>query len=118
MQPGAYLRKADRTLAAARLLLSNGAVEDACNRAYYAMFAAAHAALRASGILLPAASTKTHRGLIGAFGLHLVQTGRLPISFPTEHEQLQLHKYIRRGKIDVIHYHRIGRAAEHGAAPW
>ncbi len=78
MQPDDYLRKANRTLAAARLLLSNGAVEDACNRAYYAMFAAAHAALRASGILLPAASTKTHRGLIGAFGLHLVQTGRLP----------------------------------------
>ena len=53
MQPDDYLRKADRALAAARLLLSNGAVEGACNRAYYAMFAAAHAALRANGILLP-----------------------------------------------------------------
>jgi uncharacterized protein (UPF0332 family) len=69
-----YLRKAERTLLAAQLLLDNGDVEGACNRAYYAMFDAAQAALLASGAVAPEVQTRTHRGLIGAFGLHLVKT--------------------------------------------
>lgn len=76
--PDDYMQKASRALSAARLLLANSEIEGACNRAYYAMFAAAHAALLASGQTVPETSTKTHRGLIGAFGLHLVQTGRVP----------------------------------------
>lgn len=77
MTIGSYLRKAERALAAAQLLLSNGEVEGACNRAYYAMFDAAHAALCASR-LDATPFIKTHRGLMNAFGLQLVQTGRLP----------------------------------------
>ena len=37
--------KASRAVASAKLLLDAGDVDGACNRAYYAMFDAAHAAL-------------------------------------------------------------------------
>ena len=43
------LGKAERALASARLLLDAGDTDGACNRAYYAMFDAARAALLASG---------------------------------------------------------------------
>jgi uncharacterized protein (UPF0332 family) len=65
-----YLEKAERAVSAARILLNADSAEGACNRAYYAMFDAAHAALLAAGV-----SVKTHSGLIGAFGKHLVQSG-------------------------------------------
>lgn len=71
------MQKASKALAAARLLLANADVEGACNRAYYAMFDAAHAALLASGAEIAETSIRTHRGLVGAFGLHLVQKGRV-----------------------------------------
>jgi uncharacterized protein (UPF0332 family) len=50
----------------------------ACNRAYYAMFDAARAALLAVAPDIDQALFKTHRGLIAAFGLNLVKPGRLP----------------------------------------
>ena len=40
-----FMRKAERALASARVLLQDGDAEGACNRAYYAMFDAARAAL-------------------------------------------------------------------------
>jgi uncharacterized protein (UPF0332 family) len=73
------MQRAARAVASARLLLDAGDVEGACNRAYYAMFDAARAALIASGVAKEQSGTKSHRGLIAAFGLHLVKTGRLPI---------------------------------------
>jgi uncharacterized protein (UPF0332 family) len=73
-----YLAKARRALASARLLLADRDPEGACNRAYYAMFDAAHAALIGATQDLDTGSTKTHRGLIAAFGQHLVIPGRLP----------------------------------------
>ncbi len=79
MSPAAatYLRKAERAVEEAQLLLQAEKTEGACNRAYYAMFDAAQAALLAGGHAADTASVKTHRGLIGAFGRVLVQTGRL-----------------------------------------
>ncbi len=68
----AYMSKARRTLAAARSLLKDDATEGACNRAYYAMFYAAQAALLAIEIAAPDKGYKTHNGLIAAFGQHLV----------------------------------------------
>jgi uncharacterized protein (UPF0332 family) len=47
--PEAYTEKASRALASAKLLLADGDFEGACNRAYYAMFDAAHALLLQSG---------------------------------------------------------------------
>ena len=76
MKPADYMDKARRALASARLLLVDGDTEGACNRAYYAMFDAAHAALLHADPSLNPASTKTHRGLIAAFGEQLVKIGK------------------------------------------
>jgi uncharacterized protein (UPF0332 family) len=70
--PSEYLQKARRALSGARLLLQAGDTEGACNRAYYAMFDAAHAALISAGVENPEEPIKTHSGLIGAFGRHFV----------------------------------------------
>lgn len=75
MSPADYDEKAIRALASARLLLANGDIEGACNRAYYAMFDAAHAALMRARVNIKPAEIRTHSGLIGAFGKHLVKPG-------------------------------------------
>lgn len=76
MTPADYMGKARRAITSARLLLADNDGDGACNRAYYAMFDAAHAALLAADSDLNPATIKTHRGLIAAFGEHLVKTGR------------------------------------------
>jgi uncharacterized protein (UPF0332 family) len=76
--PDDYIAKARRAAASARLLLQDGDTEGSCNRAYYARFDAAHAALLWSGAHASHAETKKHTNLIAAFGRHLVQTGMLP----------------------------------------
>ena len=70
-----YMSKAHRAIASAKLLLADGDADGACNRAYYAMFDAAHAALLQVDSSLNPATVKTHRGLIAAFGEHLIKTG-------------------------------------------
>ncbi len=72
--------KAIRAVTSAKLLLDAGDVDGACNRAYYAMFDAARAALLWSGASADSATTKTHSGLISTFSLHIIKTGRLPVS--------------------------------------
>ncbi|MGE7154683.1 HEPN domain-containing protein [Methylorubrum rhodesianum] len=88
--PSSFMRKAERALASARVLLHAGDAEGACNRAYYAMFDAARAAL----MLLPEgtapiATIKTHRGLIMAFGQYLVATGRIDPAFGRSLNQVE-----------------------------
>lgn len=73
------MSKATRAVESARLLLDAGDIDGACNRAYYGMFDAARAALQWSGAPVEPTVARTHSGLIAAFGLHLVKTGRLPI---------------------------------------
>ena len=72
------MTKAKRALTSSQLLLAEKDADGACNRAYYAMFDASRAALITSGFEEIAITTKTHSGLISAFSLHLVKTGRLP----------------------------------------
>lgn len=79
MNAQALLLKALRAAASAKLLLDTGDADGACNRAYYAMFDAARAALLASGAPVAPDIAKTHNGLISAFSLHLVKTGRVPL---------------------------------------
>ena len=81
LTPASYMAKAERALGGARLLLENEDSEGACNRAYYSMFDAAHAALLAVAPELPPTSIKTHRGFIAAFGKHLVQDGPIAATF-------------------------------------
>ena len=53
----------------------------ACNRAYYAMFDAARAALLAGKEPVKSEVIKTHSGLIAAFSLHLIKSGRIPTAY-------------------------------------
>ena len=71
--------KAHRALASARKLLDDNDGDGACNRAYYAMFDAARAALIASKAPVPPEIAKTHSGLIAAFSLHLVKPNLFPV---------------------------------------
>jgi len=73
------LAKAFQAAASAKLLLDTGDADGACNRAYYAMFDAARAALLASGAPVEPEIAKTHNGLISAFSLHLVKAGRVSV---------------------------------------
>lgn len=77
MKPADQLGKANRALVSARLLLGDGDTDGAVNRAYYAMFDAARAALASVAPGLPPGSIKTHRGLIAAFGEYVVKTHRM-----------------------------------------
>ena len=72
MSTATFMAKAERALSSAQALLEIGDAEGACNRAYYAMFDAAHAGLLGFDAEFPETSPKTHRGLIAAFGKHLV----------------------------------------------
>lgn len=71
--------KSRRALASAEKLLQDDDGDGACNRAYYAMFDAARAALIASKAPVPPEIAKTHSGLISAFSLHLVKPNLFPI---------------------------------------
>lgn len=68
------MMKAMQAATSARVLLDTGDNDGACNRAYYAMFDAARAALLASGSKIG----KTHNGVLNAFSECLVKTGSLP----------------------------------------
>lgn len=82
--------KAQKALSSAQLLLDAGDTDGATNRAYYAMFDAAIAALSWVGVGGREQSHhKTHGGLIGSFGQHLVQTGHLPAEFGRSFNRVQ-----------------------------
>jgi uncharacterized protein (UPF0332 family) len=53
----------------------------ACNRAYYAMFDAARAALLTCAQPVKFEAIKTHSGLITAVALHLIKPGRIPLQY-------------------------------------
>ncbi len=79
MTPHELMPKAQRALASAQLLLDSGDVDGVCNRAYYAMFDAARAALLWVQAPVPAEIARTHSGLISAFSLHLVKPGLIAV---------------------------------------
>lgn len=73
--PADLLSRAHRAATPAELLLEDGDIDGACNRAYYAMYDAARAALLAAKAPVDPNVIRTHNGLIAAFGLHLVKPG-------------------------------------------
>ena len=79
MNASDLMAKARRAISSAKLLLDSGDADGACNRAYYAMFDAARAALLASGSPVEPEIARTHSGLITAFSLHLVKTKLVPV---------------------------------------
>ena len=56
------MAKAVQAAISAKVLLDTGDADGACNRAYYAMFDAARAALLASGALVDLDIGRTHSG--------------------------------------------------------
>jgi uncharacterized protein (UPF0332 family) len=69
-ESSAFLRKAERALRAAEILLQAGDAESAAGRAYYAMLHAAQALLRQSGFRYC-----KHSGVHSSFGEHFAKTG-------------------------------------------
>ncbi|MBS0308337.1 MAG: HEPN domain-containing protein [Proteobacteria bacterium] len=65
------MAKAGQAAVSAQILLDMGDPDGACNRAYYAMFDAARAALLASGHVIG----KTHKGVLNTFSEYLVKNG-------------------------------------------
>jgi len=114
--PAAYLEKAKRALASARLLLEAEDTEGACNRAYYSMFDAAHAALLAVGEEIAGDSIKTHAGLIGIFSKQLVQTQRLDASLGRAFNKVQRLRQLGDYTDQVITLEETGWAIEQAAA--
>jgi uncharacterized protein (UPF0332 family) len=73
------LSKSIMALSSSKLLLNAGDTTEACNRAYYAMFDAARAALMASKLSDDVLTIRTHSGLIASFSLKLVKSGLVDI---------------------------------------
>jgi uncharacterized protein (UPF0332 family) len=69
------LNQARQAVRSARTLLSSGDPDGAVNRAYYAMFYAAQAALEHRGIEV---TSSKHGTLVRRFSEHLVKPGVLP----------------------------------------
>lgn len=66
------LRRAEKSLHAAQLLLKEQLLEDCLSRTYYAILHAARAALLAHGV-----SVASHRAVRRLFGQHLIKSGKL-----------------------------------------
>ena len=84
------MAKAAQAHVSAMALLELGDPNGACNRAYYAMFDAARAALLASGHEVG----KTHRGVLAAFSEHLVKNGPLNKELGRALKQAETHRYV------------------------
>jgi uncharacterized protein (UPF0332 family) len=102
------MAKAARALQDARVLLQAGGYEGACNRAYYAMFDAAHAALLGSGAT--ERSPETHSGLIAAFGLKLVKGGLVQPEFGRALRQVESLRGIADYGVEAITPDKAGWA--------
>ena len=73
--PAAFMGKARRACRSARVLLEADDADGACNRAYYAMFDAARAAIVVTDQPDASGSARTHRGVLRRFAERLVIPG-------------------------------------------
>ena len=71
--------KAATALNSSQLLFRSGDFDGACNRAYYAMFDAARAAMLIEEGDDRVLSIKTHSGLISTFSIRLVKSGKVSL---------------------------------------
>lgn len=80
LSPHDLMTKAETACTSAQALLQLGDVDGATNRAYYAMFDAARAALLTNQGIMPTTDgvARTHSGVIAAFGNTFVKSGRMP----------------------------------------
>jgi uncharacterized protein (UPF0332 family) len=110
------LHKADTALSSARLLFQSGDADGACNRAYYAMFDAARAALMAFQESDEVLTIKTHSGLISSFSLQLVKPGLIDIELGKALNKVEDLRMISDYKGDAIALGDSAWAVEQAAA--
>jgi uncharacterized protein (UPF0332 family) len=109
---GDFMVKAVRAAASAKVLLEAGDADGACDRAYYAMFNAARAALLASGAPVESGVARTHGGLISAFSLHLVKSGRVSVELGKSLNRVQELRLVADYKGDPIDREDAAQAVE------
>ena len=110
------MTKAERAADSAKLLLEAGDADGACNRAYYAMYDAARAALLATGAPVEAEVTRTHSGLISAFSLHLVKPGRVPLELGRALNRVEEIRLIADYKGDAVEREQAVWAVDQASA--
>jgi len=111
-----YLRKAEAALSAARLLSQAKDGDGACNRAYYAMFDAAHAALFGLGVEGMTSPIKTHNGLIAKFGQEVILKGHLAATFGEELNVVQRFRQVADYSGDLVADDKAAWAVERAEA--
>jgi uncharacterized protein (UPF0332 family) len=114
--PKSYIAKAETALSEARILIRASAVNGPCNRAYYAMFYAAHAALFALGIEGLTRPIKTHRGLVARFGQDIILPGHLPRDFGNDLSKVEEIRLLADYSDDTIKMERAVWAVERAEA--
>ena len=110
------LHKAGTALSSARLLLQSGDSDGSCNRAYYAMFDAARAALMAFQESDEVLTIKTHSGLISNFSLQLVKPGLIDIELGKALNKVEDLRLIADYKGEAISLEDAAWAVEQAAA--
>lgn len=101
----ALMAKAETATASANALLALGDVDGACNRAYYAMFDAARAALLATNGSVRSDIGKTHRGTLNAFSEHFVKTGRITKELGRHLKHAETFRYVadyEGGSVELV----------------
>lgn len=90
--------KAVQAVASAKVLLDTGDADGASNRAYYAMFDAARAALSVCGY----DDGKTHKGILNAFSDRLVKNGPLPKEMGRLLKHAETFRYVADYEVDPV----------------
>jgi len=116
MRAREFMAKAERAAESSKLLLEAGDADGACNRAYYAMFDAARAALLAAGVAVADEVARTHSGLISAFSLHLVKPGRVALELGRALNRVEEIRLIADYKGDAIGPEQSAWAVEQASA--
>ena len=115
----ALMAKAETAIASAIALLALGDVDGACNRAYYAMFDAARAALLATNGSVRSDTGKTHRGTLNAFSEHFVKTGRITKELGRLLKHAETFRYVadyEGGSVELVDARELVLQAEHFVA--
>ncbi len=115
MNAEGLLHKAGTALSSSRLLLQSGDADGSCNRAHYAMFDAARAALLAFQESDEVLRIKTHSGLISNFSLQLVKPGLIDIELGKALNKVEDLRLIADYKGDEITLENAAWAIEQAA---
>lgn len=106
------MAKAVQAAASAKVLLDTGDADGTCNRAYYAMFDAARAALLVSGHEVG----RTHKGVLNAFSDRLVKNGPLPKETGRMLKHAETFRYVADYEGEPVELHDAQKMVEQAHA--